>query len=82
MVLFNLLFPKEAAQLKLNSRRLSALMVASGLDDGANPALTGVITELRAGHDIKAAQLYCQETGASVAEGHLAVRELKQQLGV
>lgn len=81
MTLFNLLFAKEAAQLRLNSRRLSALMAANGLDDVANPALIGVITELREGHDIKAAQLYCEATGAGIGEAQLAVQELKQ-LGV
>lgn len=82
MALFRILFPKEAAQLKRNSRRVSALMAGSGLDDESNPALAGVITELRAGRDIKASQLYCEAMGVGVGESQVAVQELKQQLRV
>lgn len=82
MGLFTILFPKEAAQLRLSSRRVSALMAASGLDDESNPALAGVVSELRAGRDIKAAQLYCEAMGVGIGESQVAVQELKQQLRV
>ncbi|MEO6880843.1 MAG: hypothetical protein ABI181_07840 [Mycobacteriaceae bacterium] len=82
MGLFNIMFPKQAAQLTLNSRRVSALMAGSGLDDESNPALAGVIAELRAGRDIKATQLYCEAMGVGVVESQVAVQELKGQLRV
>lgn len=82
MGLFGVLFPREAAQLRLQGRRLAELREHAGLDDTQNPDLEEVIEELRAGRDIKAAQLYSTLMGVSVGESHLAVSELKAQLSL
>ena len=80
MSLFGLLFPGESAQLKLNARRINQLLSAAGIDDAEDPAFANVVAELRAGRDIKAAQLYCQTTGAGVGEARIAVSEIKARL--
>lgn len=82
MGLFKLLFPREAAQLSLQGRRLAELMDRAGLDDAQNPDLAEVVEELRAGRDIKAAQLYSTHMGVGVGESHLAVSEMKARLSL
>lgn len=82
MGLFRVLFPREAAQLSLQGRRLAELMERAGIDDAQNPELAEVVEELRAGHDIKAAQLYSTITGAGVGESHIAVSDLKARLSL
>jgi hypothetical protein len=79
--LFGILFPREAARLSLNTKRVAELMDLAGLDDSSRPELSEVIREIRAGHDIKAAQLYSQVMGVGVGESHLAVSDIKSRLG-
>jgi len=81
MGLFRVLFPREAAKLALQERRLAQLLEHAGLDDSQNPELGPVIDEIRAGRDIKAAQLYGTTMGVGIGESQVAVTELKARYG-
>ena len=50
-----------------------------GYDERADPLLTDVVAEVRAGRDIKAVQVYTQVTGSTLGEAHLSVKLLKSR---
>ena len=77
MALFQLMFPREAARLERAERVLSRVVDLAGYDEWADPLLAGVEDEVRAGRDIKAAQLYAKATGSGVGAARLAVTDLK-----
>jgi ABC-2 type transport system permease protein len=53
-----------------------------GLDNWSDPQLAGIEDEVKAGHQIKAAQMYSKATGAGVGEAKLAVDDLRDKSGV
>jgi hypothetical protein len=77
MSLFTFFFPADAARLARAERFARRAAALSGYDEWHDPLMTDVIAEIKAGRDIKAVQIYCQVTGSSIAEGRLAVDELK-----
>lgn len=81
MSLFTVLFPREAARLARAERVSKRAAALAGYDEWADPLLKDVVTEIRAGRDIKATQAYCEATGSGLAEARLAVDELKQRAG-
>lgn len=54
----------------------------AGFDHWSDPRLAGIEDEVRAGHEIKAAQMYCKATGVSAGEAKLAVDALREKSGI
>jgi ABC-2 type transport system permease protein len=54
----------------------------AGDDRWSDPLLAGIEDQVRAGHEIKAAEMYCKATGVSVAEAKLAIDSLREKTGV
>ncbi len=79
MSLFTLFFPREAARLARAERVATRAAVLAGYDEWADPLLTDVVAEIKAGRDIKATQLYSEATGSGLGEAKVAVDELKQR---
>ena len=77
MTMFQLLFPAEAARLARAERLLARVAELTGYVESADPRLTGVMAELRAGREIKATELYSKATGCGVHEAALAVQALR-----
>jgi hypothetical protein len=48
----------------------------------SDPLLAGIEDEVRAGHEIKAAEMYCTATGVGVREAKIAVDSLRNRTGV
>jgi hypothetical protein len=56
--------------------------LAGGDDMWSDPLLAGIEDQVRAGHEIKAAEMYCKATGVSVGEAKLAIDSLRERAGV
>jgi ABC-2 type transport system permease protein len=54
----------------------------AGYDDWSDPLLAGIEDEVKAGHEIKATEMYCKATGVSVGEAKRAVDGLRDRTGV
>ena len=65
------------------NRAQSAAVPEPGGDDmWSDPLLAGIEAQMRAGHEIKAAEMYCKATGASLPEAKLAIDSLRERAGV
>jgi hypothetical protein len=65
------------------SRAQNAAVPELGGDDmWSDPLLAGIEDQVRAGHEIKAAEMYCAATGVSVREAKLAIDSLRERTGV
>jgi ABC-2 type transport system permease protein len=53
-----------------------------GDDMWSDPLLAGIEDQMRAGHEIKAAEMYCKATGVSLPEAKLAIDSLREKAGV
>lgn len=71
---------RDSGRLPWLERRLDLLSEAVGFDLATLSTLAPVVAEIRAGRDVKAAQVYCELFGASVPEGVTAVADLKQRM--
>jgi len=80
MALFSVMFPREAARLERAERLLGRLADLAGYDEWSDPLLAGVEEQVRAGNDIRAAQMYSNATGSGVGEARLAVSGLRARL--
>ena len=60
----------------------AAVPELGGDDMWSDPLLSGIEDQVRAGHEIKAAQMYCEATGVSVREAKLAIDSLRERAGV
>gem|GEM_PF-5694071 len=76
---FSILFPRVAARLARAERIADRAISMLGYDERADPMLTDVVAEVRAGRDIKAVQVYTQVTGSTLGEAHLTVKLLKSR---
>ena len=57
----------------------TAVPQLAGDDMWSDPVLAGIEDQVRAGHEIKAAQMYCKATGVSVGEAKLAIDSLRER---
>jgi ABC-2 type transport system permease protein len=65
-----------------NRAQDAAVPEPDGDDRWSDPLLAGIEDQVRAGHEIKAAQMYCEATGVSVGEAKLAIDSLRERAGV
>lgn len=63
-------------------REPRALIAFAGHDMWSDPLLAGIEDQVRAGHDSKAAQMYCKATGATTGEAKVAIDALRDRSGV
>jgi hypothetical protein len=61
---------------------IAAVPQLGGDDMWSDPLLAGIEDQVRAGHQIKAAQMYCEATGVSVGEAKVAIDSLRERAGV
>lgn len=71
---------RNSGRLPWLERRIDLLSEAVGFDLVTLSSLAPVIAEIRAGRDIKAAQVYCELFGCGTAEGVVAVADLRRRL--
>jgi len=60
----------------------AAVPELGGDDIWSDPLLAGIEDQVRAGHQIKAAEMYCKATGVSIGEAKLAIDGLRERAGV
>jgi hypothetical protein len=65
-----------------NRAQTAAVPGLGGHDMWSDPLLAGIEEQVRAGHEIKAAEMYCKATGVSVAEAKLAIDSLREKAGI
>lgn len=80
MGVFEFLYPRPAARIEFLSRQVARLNRMTGYDELSDPDFQDIITELRAGREIKAAELYCKRFGASIGESHTAISEIRKRI--
>jgi hypothetical protein len=81
MSLFSVMFPTDAARLARAERLLGRLSDLAGYDEWSDPLLAGIADEVKAGRDIKAAEMYCKATGSGVGEARIAIADLRARAG-
>jgi len=70
-------FRNDSDGLRLWLERYDLLAASAGFDVAKAPTLAPVMAEIRAGTDIKAAQVYSTAFGCRLSEAHAAVSYLK-----
>ncbi|MCH6470792.1 hypothetical protein [Sinomonas terrae] len=80
MTFFDFLNPRSTGRIERLSRQVARLNRMMGYDELTDPDFQDIIGEIRAGREIKAAELYCKRFGASIGESHAAVSDLRQRL--
>ena len=65
-----------------NRAQNAAVPELGGDDMWSDPLLAGIEDQVRAGHEIKAAEMYSKATGVSVREAKLAIDSLRERAGV
>ncbi|MBC7560106.1 MAG: hypothetical protein H7270_12290 [Dermatophilaceae bacterium] len=65
-----------------NLTQIPGVPEAGGDDMWSDPLLAGIEDQVRAGHEIKAAQMYCEATGVSVGEAKLAIDSLRERASI
>jgi hypothetical protein len=71
---------KNRGRLSWLERRLDLLSEVVGFDVAESPALVAVMSEIRSGREIKAAQIYTQAFACPMSEAKQAIADLKQRV--